>query len=329
MTGMTDEMRNDWRLTQNVAQITRVEPDRKVTALMDFRKRFGHNEMIRRELSGWGLQFSSNLVHCSARNIADRIKIVSGNEEFAIRNSDWTSKTNGLHMAVAVKLEKWIVLVPSGDLAAKARAFIQQMKMVGKSQNFIIPEPTYVEMKSNRDSDYLKALKESLESRAYSIAMVVMRHADTGTYKTIKKVAYCDIGIPAQVVTGKVLMKQPHATKAIATKVMVQMAAKMGAEPWRIKSLFPFNANKRRVVIGYDTYHDGKQTKAVGAFVASINESFTRYVSSVLLHENSEEISPNFKVHFSNCMKAYYRANNKQLPTDVFFYRDGVGAGDI
>ena len=56
-----------------------------------------------------------------------------------------------------------------------------------------------VEMRSSRDSDYLKALKDNLESKAYSIAMVVMRHANTGTYKTIKKVGCCDIGVPTQV----------------------------------------------------------------------------------------------------------------------------------
>ena len=28
-------------------------------------------------------------------------------------------------------------------------------------------------------------------------------------------------------------------------------------------------------------------------------------------------------------VRNYYYANNKQLPTDIFFYRDGVGAGDI
>ena len=45
-----------------------------------------------------------------------------------------------------------------------------------------------------------------------------------------------------QVITGRILNKS--STKAIATKVMVQMAAKMGAEPWRIKPLFPSNSDK-------------------------------------------------------------------------------------
>ena len=44
-------------------------------------------------------------------------------------------------MAVTVKLDHWIVLVPTENVA-KARAFVQEMKNVGRSQNFIIPEPT-------------------------------------------------------------------------------------------------------------------------------------------------------------------------------------------
>jgi aubergine-like protein len=57
------------------------------------------------------------------------------------------------------------------------------------------------------------------------------------------------------------------------------------------------------MVIGYDTYHDARQRKAVGAFVASINPSFTRYYSSVKIHENNEEISPSFKDHLFGALK--------------------------
>jgi len=57
------------------------------------------------------------------------------------------------------------------------------------------------------------------------------------------------------------------------------------------------------MVIGCDTYHDAKQSRAVGAFVASINRTFTRYVSSVIKHENNEEISTSFNKHFSDCVK--------------------------
>ena len=51
------------------------------------------------------------------------------------------------------------------------------------------------------------------------------------------------------------------------------------------------------MAVGYDTYHDARQRKAVGAFFASMNPSFSRYYSYVKIHENNEEISPSFKDH--------------------------------
>ena len=57
------------------------------------------------------------------------------------------------------------------------------------------------------------------------------------------------------------------------------------------------------MVCGYDTYHDARQRKAVGAFVASFNQNFTRYVSSVQIHENNEEISPSFQAHMMKCLR--------------------------
>ena len=57
------------------------------------------------------------------------------------------------------------------------------------------------------------------------------------------------------------------------------------------------------MVCGYDTYHDAKQSKAVGAFLGSINRNFSRYSSSVKIHESNEEISPSFKDHMKNALK--------------------------
>ena len=57
------------------------------------------------------------------------------------------------------------------------------------------------------------------------------------------------------------------------------------------------------MVIGFDTFHDAKQNRAVGAFVGSINRTFTQYVSSVKRHENNEDISVSFRQHFTECVR--------------------------
>lgn len=172
--------------------------------------------------------------------------------------------------------------------------------------------------------------------------MVVLRAKREDMYQGIKQLTLVQFGVPSQVVTQRVI-GDPKKSMSVATKVTIQVAAKLGAEPWQLKmptnvsSLFyVYNANlilllfcwKNFMVCGYDTYHDAKQSKAVGAFVASVNPAFTRFFSSVEAHQNNEEISPSFHQHMLNALKAFYQVN-KCLPSKVIVYRDGIGAGDI
>lgn len=83
------------------------------------------------------------------------------------------------------------------------------------------------------------------------------------------------------------------------------------------------------MVCGFDTHHDKRQSKAVGAFVSSINSTFTRYASSVKIHEGNEEISAHMNGHMVTALRKYFESNGNTLPSKVFVYRDGIGAGDI
>ena len=100
-----------------------------------------------------------------------------------------------------------------------------------------------------------------------------------------------DQPIPSQCVTSTVLNK-PKGLMSVATKVAVQMNAKLGGEPWAVK--IPM---KDTMIIGYvsccsyshlqsfiaihfqDTYHDSlHKGKSVGAVVASMNSTFTKFM---------------------------------------------------
>ena len=60
---------------------------------------------------------------------------------------------------------------------------------------------------------------------------------------------------------------------AIALKVAVQMATKMGAEPWSV----PIPATGV-MVVGYDSYHDtADKSKSIGCIISTINQRLTRY----------------------------------------------------
>lgn len=85
------------------------------------------------------------------------------------------------------------------------------------------------------------------------------------------------------------------------------------------------------MIIGYDTYHDSaKRGRSAGAFVASLNQTLTRWFSRVTFHSSgfSEELSNHVKLNFTAALKQY-QVVNSCLPDCIIYYRDGVGDGQI
>eukprot|EP00092_Neocalanus_flemingeri_P034763 GFUD01037831.1.p1 GENE.GFUD01037831.1~~GFUD01037831.1.p1 ORF type:complete len:253 (+),score=76.73 GFUD01037831.1:50-760(+) len=84
------------------------------------------------------------------------------------------------------------------------------------------------------------------------------------------------------------------------------------------------------MVIGYDTYHDTAQKgRSVGAVVASMNSTFTKYLSVANLHTNpAQELNDNMCPAIAKALRKYAEINGN-LPARVIMYRDGVGDGQI
>ena len=105
--------------------------------------------------------------------------------------------------------------------------------------------------------------------------MTVVPNNTGEQYGAIKKKLYCEHSMPSQVMTSTVLKKvtfsfllvinkmtylscfQDRGIKAVATKVAIQMAAKLGAEPWSVK--IPV---RNLMVVGFDSYHDSAEVSS-------------------------------------------------------------------
>merc|ERR1711881_345615 len=81
---------------------------------------------------------------------------------------------------------------------------------------------------------------------------------------------------------------------------------------------------------GDDTYHDTvSKGKSVGAVVASLNQSMTKYISTASLHTTPEqELHDNLCPAIETALRKYQQLND-QLPEKIILYRDGVGDGQI
>ena len=88
-------------------------------------------------------------------------------------------------------------------------------------------------METDRINDYIRILKDHVSKIDYDIVMCLLQKNDEKTYAAIKKFTFCEWGIPSQVITGKILNGDERRQLSVATKVMTQIACKLGAEPWK------------------------------------------------------------------------------------------------
>jgi len=236
--------------------------------------------------------------------------------------ADWSKCFRKWESVSGKSLTRWAVVYCMKDEQV-TKEFLNALYKVAPSLGMTIKPPKMSGINDYRASTYLTSLDKVLELKP-ELVMVVVPNNKGEHYAAIKKKLCLDVPTPSQVVTATVLNK-PKGLMSVATKVAVQMNCKLGGEPWAVK--MPL---KDTMVIGYDTYHDTlSKGRSVGAVVASLNDSMTKYVSIANIHTNSDqELHDNLCPAIVTALRKYNDVNGR-LPVRIIIYRDGVGDGQI
>jgi len=324
MTGLSEEQRANFQLMKALGEFTRQGPAARTEALTKFSKRLSNNPEIIKEMSAWNLEFSKDLESFQARVLPPENILGGGSAKatYKLDNADWSSAFRKWNSYTSIPITKWAILYTSRD-ETNAKEFIQALSKVTPTLGMTLKPPKTVVISDNKPATYLSALDKVLEMSPQMV-MVVVPNNKGDHYATVKKKCYLEKGVASQVVTATVLGK-PKGLMSVATKVAIQMNAKLGGEPWAVR--MPLTDT---MVIGYDTYHDSVQKgRSVGAVVASLNSSMTKYLSVASLHSNpAQELNDNMCPAISKALRKYNELNGN-LPSRVIIYRDGVGEGQI
>ncbi|QQP38308.1 Uncharacterized protein FKW44_018851, partial [Caligus rogercresseyi] len=181
---------------------------------------------------------------------------------YPVENADWGSAFRNLKLFQAAQCQSWVVLVPN-RLLNETKEFIKSLHKVSNDMGFKLGLPKTLELRDDRVGTYVSELNRVLSlSPPPQMVLVVVPRNTGDAYAAIKKICCVERPIISQVITGT-LLKKPKGLMSVATKVAVQMATKLGAEPWGIS--LPI---KGTMVIGYDSYHDTSvKGRSVGAVV--------------------------------------------------------------
>lgn len=316
MTGLSDEQRANFQLMKALGEHTRQEPKTRTRTLMKFHERMASTPEIKQDLSAWNLELSPKMEMIDARTLAPEDILGQGSTKATYKsdNADWGSCFRKWNCFGAIAVSKWVVLHSQRDEAI-TKEFIASLTKVTPSLGMKLAKPKMVALPDNRPSTFLASL-DTVIAMSPQLVMTVVPNNKGDHYAAIKKKCYLEKPIPSQVVTATVLSK-PKGLMSVATKVAIQMNAKLGGEPWAVK--IPM---KNTMVIGYDTYHDTlKKGVSVGAVVASLNSTMTKYLSVANLHSNpQQELNDNMCPAITKALRKYHELN-KEFPARIIVYR--------
>lgn len=107
MTGLTDDMRNNFTLMKDVAMYTRVTPNQRVQALRKFVDNVRNCAEAQKLLGSWGLKLAGATIDLEMRIMAPE-SIYFGNAEVRGTNTaDWSRAVTSNHVTSAIDLHTW------------------------------------------------------------------------------------------------------------------------------------------------------------------------------------------------------------------------------
>ncbi|NWR55762.1 PIWL1 protein, partial [Bucorvus abyssinicus] len=321
LTGLTAKMRNDFNVMKDLAVHTRLPPDQRQQEIGRFMDCIQRDDNVQKELQSWGLSFDSNLLSLQGRVVKAEKILQSGNAfDYNPQFADWTRETRGAPLICAKPLDNWLLMYTRRNYDS-ANALLQNLFKVTPSMGIRMNMATMIEVE-DRTEAYLRALQQSITPDT-NIVVCVLSGTQKDRYDAIKKYLCTDCPIPSQCVLARTLSK-PQTVQTIATKIALQMNCKMGGELWTVE--IPL---KQVMIVGIDCYHDLLSGKhSVAGFVASLNQTMTRWFSRCVVQDRGQELVDGLKACLQTALREWFKWN-KYLPSRIIVYRDGVGDGQL
>ncbi|XP_069034662.1 piwi-like protein 1 [Embiotoca jacksoni] len=321
LTGLTAKMRADYIIMKDLNCHTRLEPEEREGRLNRFVANIQKDADAQAELDKWGICFDKELLHLSGRVLPGE-RMLQGQRSYTYNPSagDWSREMRGVPLMNAPPLNTWIMCYTRRN-TNEAQGLLQTLSRVSGPLGIRMQRAVMIEYQDHQES-LLRTLQQNVGPQTQMV-VVVLPSNRKDKYDSVKKYLCVDCPVPSQCVVSRTLSK-PQTLMTVATKLALQMACKMGGELWSVE--IPL---KQLMIVGIDCYHDitaGK--RSIGALVASLNPTMSRWYSKCVFQHKGQEIMDGLKMALNGALKDYVKFNSS-LPSRIIVYRDGVGDGQL
>ncbi|XP_030384844.1 protein piwi [Scaptodrosophila lebanonensis] len=323
VTGLTDNMRNDFGLMRAMSNHTRMNPQRRIERLHTFNRRLQNTPESVKVLTDWDMRLEEQLIKLNGRVISPQKIVFKANKVSAGNGADWTREFRAATMLTTPRngLSRWAVIAPERN-SRELRTLLESLMRVGRGMGFNISNPTELKIRDDRTGTYVRAMDDCARLDPMLVLCLVPNN-NVERYSSIKKRGCIDKAIPTQVVTIRVANNR--GLMSIATKIAIQINCKLGYTPWMIE--LPLSG---LMTVGFDIAKCSRdRSKAYGGLVASMDlKENSTFFSTVAECSAYDVLANNLWLMLAKALRRYRYEHNK-LPTRILFYRDGVSSGSL
>ena len=319
---------------KDLAQIVHTNADAKVKECKNLFEMFKGNAKCQEKAKLWelsfeenpaalkGYQFRAGNMLMGAKGAGQRITF---DIEASARDIDRKIQDK---MYEQPALTKWAIF--HGDRDAQiAKQFTSTLNEVLKQFGYENSPPDVFPVKGGMNANkWCDEIRNKLSTDVQAIVLLLPgSKGRCNLYDPVKSMMLKEFAVPSQVVLTSTIQRGKN-VRSIVNKILIQINAKIGGVPWAVDKL-PLT-NVPTMVCGMDVFHStalGK--KSVLALTASVNETVTKFWSTcVVQNECGEEASQSLKVGMAKAIEAFKRTNGTPS-SNIIFYRDGVGEGQV
>lgn len=329
LTGISEEMRRDFRAMNDIAAFTRLEPARRLEVSTGLANRLANDKKCKEICEEYNMQIDPQAITVEGTKFQlDNVKVgpkasdlvqIDNRGGFNLRNS----------MLTTVNIQHWVVMTTERDQGNRDRLIKTIVNKAGQL-NLIMGQAIQVDYHPRNIKNMIAGLNQSQGGRPIpQIALIVIGPNDKKVYNEIKEACALASGVPTQCLKSNNL-NNPKKFDSIMSKLIVQMAVKTGSAAWSM----PPTAGipQKTMVIGIDVFHDTVlRAKSVLGFVASIHPAFTNYYNTTRIHERSgQEIGGHVGDCFREALLAFHEATKGRfMPETIIVFRDGLADSQI
>ena len=278
LTGISEEIKRDYRAMNDIAAFTRLEPARRLEVSTSLAGRLASDPRCRGVSEEYNMQIDQNpIVVDGYRFDPEVMKVGERDSDFIAIDRRGSFNIRG-SILKSVSIDSWMVLTTDRDANNRDKLIKTLVNKAGQI-GLKLGGAIQIDYQPRNIEAIIRGICNPQNYAIPQIILVVVGPNDKKVYNEIKAVCALNFGIPTQ------CLKINNLTNAkkfdsIMSKLIIQIAVKTGSQAWRSLNPVP-NLPVKSMVVGIDVFHDTVlKAKSVMGFVASVHPQFTNYYNT-------------------------------------------------